>query len=261
MAADGSVFERYEKKYLVNRELCDTFLKEIEPYMQQDKYGLHTICNIYYDTRNYELIRTSIDKPEYKEKLRLRSYGIPNHDSKVFLEIKKKYAGVVYKRRIELNYDEADRFLKEGKKPEGKYSEQIYNEIKYFISYYKPEPALYLAYDRMAFFGKENPDVRITIDKNIRSRQKDMELAYGDEGEKLFDEDLKLIEIKIPGAFPMWLSNILDKLNIYPVSFSKYGSIYKKKFVNGEIRLTDMLEMQPVNVSRGLTSEPIPAVV
>ncbi|MBP3889504.1 MAG: polyphosphate polymerase domain-containing protein [Cellulosilyticum sp.] len=214
---------------MLTREKYNLLLEAIEPYMCADSYGKHTIGNIYYDTDTYELIRHSIEKPKYKEKLRLRSYGIPMEDSKVYLEIKKKYDGVVYKRRISLTLAEAEAYLNEGMKPQK--DSQILREIDYFISFYKPEAKLYLAYDRIAYFGREDPEVRITLDHNIRSREEVLSLGAGDQGTPLLEDDQYLMEIKVPGAMPIWLSGILADLEIYPTSFSKYGNIYKKSIL------------------------------
>ena len=231
-------FKRVEKKYLMDEATYLKIREAFEPYMQVDEYGLHTICNIYYDTLAYDLIRTSLDKPIYKEKLRLRSYGVPkNPTSKVFVEIKKKYDGVVYKRRIQLPKDEAEALLNERKLPQT--DSQILHEIDYFLSYYKPVPKLFLAYDRIAMFGKEDPDFRLTFDQNIRSRETDLDLGLGDRGDLLFpDQKLYLMEVKINGAMPLWLSGILTELKVMPVSFSKYGTIYKNK-ISGIVDLTE----------------------
>lgn len=223
------VFQRVEKKYLMTAETYQLFQKEIEAYMQADQYGLHTICNIYFDTISDELIRNSIEKPVYKEKLRLRSYGIPNYNSQVFLEIKRKYKGIVYKRRVAMTLKEASYYLEHGIRP--KNDSQILKEIDYFIKFYKPIPKLYLAYDRVAFFGKEDNNIRMTIDANIRSRKDDLALEQGDRGELLLEQDMYLLEIKVPNAYPIWLAEILSKLEIYPISFSKYGNIYKQNLL------------------------------
>lgn len=223
------VFQRVEKKYLMTAETCQLFQKEIQAYMQADQYGLHTICNIYFDTISDELIRNSIEKPVYKEKLRLRSYGIPNYNSQVFLEIKRKYKGIVYKRRVAMTLKEASYYLEHGIRP--KNDSQILKEIDYFIKFYKPIPKLYLAYDRVAFFGKEDNNIRMTIDANIRSRKDDLALEQGDRGELLLEQDMYLLEIKVPNAYPIWLAEILSKLEIYPISFSKYGNIYKQNLL------------------------------
>ncbi|MBQ3512642.1 MAG: polyphosphate polymerase domain-containing protein [Lachnospiraceae bacterium] len=224
-------FQRVEKKYLMSRETYRDFLKETEKYIQLDEFGLHTICNIYFDTDHYDLIRNSIEKPVYKEKLRLRSYGIPGENDKVYLELKKKWKGIVYKRRISLTLKEAEDYLERGVIPAHK--DQIFNEIDYFVHFYHPEPKLYLAYDRRAYYGLEDHNLRITFDENIRSREEDLELEDGDYGEKLLEEDMILMELKVPGAVPIWLSEIMSRLQIYPTSFSKYGNIYKKKIALG----------------------------
>ena len=95
-----SCFERYEKKYFLTPAGQKALLQTIAPYIKMDFYGKYTICNLYYDTPDWRLIRASLAKPVYKEKLRVRSYGVPAPDGKVFAELKKKYKGVVYKRRI-----------------------------------------------------------------------------------------------------------------------------------------------------------------
>ena len=231
-AKTNYVFERVEKKYLLTKDKYQALLKAIEPYMTQDEYGLHTICNIYYDTPTYDLIRNSIEKPKYKEKLRVRSYGRPDKKDKVFIEIKKKYKGVVFKRRVSLTLEETERYLNSGIKP--KKDNQILKEIDYFMNFYKPIPKVYLAYDRTAYFGKEDSNIRITFDQRIRSRQYDLGLGKGDYGDCLLDSNQYLMEIKVPLAMPLWLVHILSDLKIYPTSFSKYGNVYKENLL--EIR-------------------------
>lgn len=221
-----SSFERVEKKYLMSKEQFEAFCTMTEEKITLDQYGLHTICNIYYDTDTYDLIRYSISKPKYKEKLRLRSYGIPTNESMVFVELKKKWNGVVFKRRTSMSLAEAKNYLNCGVQPSKE--SQIVREIDYFLEYYSPTPKLFLAYDRLAFFSKEDENVRITVDQNIRSRTTDLDLSMGDYGERLMDEELYLMEIKVPGVFPLWLANLLSELKIYPISFSKYGNIYQK---------------------------------
>lgn len=220
------VFERTEKKYQIQQDTLDKFLAAIGPYVQKDKYGEYTICNVYYDTASDELIRHSLEKPVYKEKMRLRSYGTPKPDDKVFLEIKKKFKGVVYKRRISLPYEAAMRYLEHGEKPD--MDSQILREIDYFIRFYQPKPKLYLAYDRIAFSGIEKKDLRITVDQRIRSRRERIALDAGDDGELLLEEGQYLVEIKTVDAFPLWLTEILAELEMFPTSFSKYGKIYHK---------------------------------
>jgi len=221
-----TVFNRYEKKYLVPKDIYKELRRQLEPYMQEDQYGLHTICNIYYETPDNELIRRSIEKPVYKEKLRLRSYGIPDMDSTVFLEIKKKYRSIVNKRRITLTLQEAYDYLEHGIRP--RKENQILREIDFFLSRYPLSRGLYLAYDRIALVGRQDAAFRVTFDRNIRSRRTHMGLEEGDSGERLLPESYYLMESKIMGATPLWFTEILSNLAIYPVSFSKYGNIYRK---------------------------------
>jgi hypothetical protein len=222
-------FERVEKKYMLSEILYKKILKSIKNHMSSDEYGLSTICNIYYDTQSNELIRNSIEKPIYKEKIRLRGYGIPSKKDTVFLEIKKKYNGVVYKRRISLSLQEAVNYLNNGIKPNK--NNQILKEIDYFMDFYSPQPKLFLAYDRIAYLDNENPSLRVTFDKNIRSREYDLSLDKGDYGNPLLDDNFYLMEIKTTGSMPLWLVRNLSDLNIYPTSFSKYGNIYKENLM------------------------------
>ena len=177
-----TVFKRVEKKYLLTEEQYNNLIKECGDNITADEFGLHTVCNIYYDTNDYELVRKSIEKPVYKEKVRLRSYDTPNGDTKVYLELKKKYDGIVYKRRITLPLNEATKYL-ENKKIEK--DDQISREINYVLNSYDLLPKVYLAYDRKAYYGDESSDLRITFDTNIRSRVDDVNLSLGDAGELL----------------------------------------------------------------------------
>lgn len=198
----------------------------MQPYMSLDAYGKYTICNIYYDTDTYEVIRSSIEKPTYKEKLRIRSYGVATSNSMVFIELKKKVGGIVYKRRIELPYPFVDAYLSGLYHPK---NSQIAKEIDWFLAWYQPTQKTFIAYERMAYFGKQEEQLRITFDFAIRWRKDHVCLADGDHGEKLLKKDEVLMEIKLPNAMPLWLSSCLNKLEIYPVSFSKYGTCYKEK--------------------------------
>lgn len=227
------VFKRYEKKYLLTKEQYEALRDALSHYMHEDDYGKHSINNIYYDTENYELIRASIDKPVYKEKLRIRSYGAANEQSEVFVEIKKKYKGVVYKRRAQLPLNEAVSFI-ESKNPETILSDvkpasaQILHEIEWFLKRYSLKPSVFIGYDRLALYGKDDSNLRITFDTNLRYRETDLDLSLGSHGKALLNPDECLMEIKIPGVMPLWLSQTLTHLNIYPCSFSKYGNCYKE---------------------------------
>lgn len=225
-------FERVEKKYLLTPAQLDALAPMLHRHMQIDQYGRHTICNVYYDTPDYRLIRTSLQKPVYKEKLRLRSYGVPGPGDTVFVELKKKYRGVVYKRRTALELTAAERWLAgDGPAPEG----QIAREIEYFQSLYRTGPAVFLAYDRAAMFGRQDPDLRLTLDENIRWRTDALALSAGDRGSPLSVQGLYLMEVKLPGVMPLWLAHGLAQAGAAPVSFSKYGCCYRE-FLQEDVR-------------------------
>ncbi|MBQ3546073.1 MAG: polyphosphate polymerase domain-containing protein [Lachnospiraceae bacterium] len=232
------VFNRVEKKYLIDADTYERFCQAIEPYMNYDKHcvdgAFYSINNIYYDTDTDELIRRSIDKPPYKEKLRLRSYGVPELEDKVWLEIKKKFKGIVNKRRTLIRLYRAYDFVEKGiiPKASGYLNEQVVKELKYFIDFYNPKPKLFLKYDRIAMFGKEDSELRITFDTNITTRRYDLRLEAGQHGEKLLEEDMILMEIKTIDSLPLWLTNILTNFEIKSNSFSKYGTEYLKYIKN-----------------------------
>lgn len=221
------VFKRYEKKYLLTAEQEERFLKAVEGKMVMDGYGEHTICNIYFDTDDYYLIRTSLEHPLYKEKLRMRTYGVPKDGThQAFVEIKKKYEGVVYKRRIHMPLQEAEDYLYRGIKPEK--DSQILREIDWFLQTNPVKPKVCLTYIRRAFYENYNPDFRMTIDKDITCRTDRLSLLEGVSGEHIIPENMRLLEIKIPGVMPLWMSQILSELEIFPVSISKYGRYYSQ---------------------------------
>lgn len=227
----GDTFRRYELKYKVPNTVLPAFLDDLLEYMEIDEYskktGYYLITNIYYDTPDDTLIRTSLAKPTYKEKLRLRSYGVPNRKTKCFIEIKKKYKGLVSKRRIMAPLERADAYLAGQDDLENvqAMNHQMLHEMDYFRSVYPVIPKLYLSYERKALFGKEDPEFRVTFDKNITVRRYDLELDKGVYGRVLMD-DCHLMEVKVLGAVPLWFARLLSKYSIFPTSFSKYGTEY-----------------------------------
>lgn len=234
------IFNRYENKFLIDYNTYHKLQEQLLYHMDMDDYNknheFYTISNIYYDTRDDYLIRTSLSKPKYKEKLRLRAYGIPKEDDEVYLEIKKKVYGVVNKRRTRIRLKEAYDFATTGIKPELQeyMNKQVMNELEYMFKIYNLEPKLYLAYDRRAFFSKENKDLRITFDTNIRTRRYDLKLENGDYGENLLEPQQWLMEIKAEKSIPVWLSKLLSENKVYQRSFSKYGTEYQKMLLNNQ---------------------------
>ena len=226
-----NVFKRYEVKYLITDEQKKKLLKVMEPYMRIDKYGRTNIRNIYFDTDTYELIRKSIEKPMYKEKLRVRSYGCPQSNSDVFVELKKKYDGIVYKRRLSLpEKDAKNAFINNEALP---VNSQIGREIDYFRNYYDTlRPTVFLSYDREAYYTLIESDFRITFDSNIFSRLNDFNLSSDTYGYPVLPEGMNIMEGKTSTAIPLWLAHFLSEEKIYKTSFSKYGATYQKYIQN-----------------------------
>lgn len=233
MSAYQNRFKRYELKYLITRAQCERLKRLMEPYITGDSFGRSTVCNIYFDTPSYLLIRRSIDRPVYKEKLRLRSYGLCSPESPAFLELKKKYESVVYKRRASMTEQEAEEFLLRGDSaaPDSPAEKQVLREIRYTMEHYENlQPAVFLSYNREAFFCIGDRDVRITFDDNILWRDYDLSLCSGIYGAPILSRNQVLMEIKTAAAIPLWLAELLSKEQIYKTSFSKYGSAYKAIF-------------------------------
>ncbi|MBQ5951148.1 MAG: polyphosphate polymerase domain-containing protein [Lachnospiraceae bacterium] len=218
-------FERYEKKYRLTRTQQEKLLRRLDGEFVPDVYGNYLITNLYYDSEDDVLIRTSLDKPVYKEKLRMRAYGVPKADDTVFVEIKKKYRGVVYKRRISRKESEAVSFLRTGEYPGER--DQIAEEIRWMNSRYALRPRAYISYRRLAFAGAADPQLRLTFDTEILARAEQLDLKKGSFGTPLLGEDEVLMEIKIPGAYPLWLQRILEEEGLSQTSFSKYGTWYQ----------------------------------
>ncbi len=221
-----TVFKRYELKYLITKAQKEVLIQAMIPHMEPDGYGSSTVRNLYFDTDTYLLIRRSIEKPAYKEKLRLRCYGTAEPGSIVFAELKKKYKSIVYKRRISLPCKEAMEWIT-GENHCRNHT-QISDEVDYFLDYYGPlHPTVFLSYEREAFYSKDSSDFRVTFDDNILVRQKDLSLSVEPYGTPILSEDKVLMEIKCSGGIPLWMTEILSREHIYKTSFSKYGTAYK----------------------------------
>ncbi len=220
-----NIFKRREFKYLLTPQQKTAVMQAMESHMHTDPYGQNTIRNLYYDTDTYRLIRSSIEQPVYKEKLRVRSYERLSPDEYAFVELKKKYASVVYKRRIRVPYLRAAADIAAGSPLPAKC--QIADEINYFISFYENlAPKVFLSYEREAFYEKDNPDFRVTFDSNILCREDDLSLCSDIYGTPLLPKDVTLMEIKTIGGIPLWMTHILAEENIYRSHYSKYGTAY-----------------------------------
>ena len=239
MPKEISIFKRIEKKYLLSTEQYQKFLELIGEQLIPDAHGKSTIQSLYLDTDDFRLIRASIDAKgyddaEYKEKLRLRSYGVPKDTDKVFLEIKKKFKGVVYKRRVSMPMSAAIDYLEHGIKP---FDTQIMREIDYAMRYYgNPHPTAMLCYEREAYYIKDMPNHRMTFDFNVRYRDVALDLRQGNDGKVIQPPDTVLMEIKTDGAMPTWLASALDQCKVYPATFSKYGTAYREMFIKNNMK-------------------------
>ena len=196
------IFKRTEKKYLLSAQQYRAFLAALEPFVKRDRYFESDIMSLYYDTPDYRLIRASIEKP-------------------VFLEIKRKYKGVVYKRRSVMPLSRAAGF------PETTRDTQIEKELAWCFDFYEGlAPQMLITYKRHAYTALSDPELRITFDSELLFRDYDLRLDKGIYGRKLLPHGERIMEIKIAGAIPLWLAGLLDELKIYPASYSKYGTAY-----------------------------------
>lgn len=222
-----NIFKRYELKYLLSKEQQLSLLQVMKEHMVPDKYGRSTISNIYFDTPDKLLIRRSLDKPRYKEKLRVRSYGIAKSDTTVFVELKKKYQGIVYKRRISMSEHIATDYLVHQEPL--KEQSQISREIDYVMKLYdRIEPSVFLSYDRAAYYSIVDENFRMTFDETILARDYDLSLTKGSYGESILPEGNVLLEVKTVLGLPRWLLDFFNENRIFQTSYSKYGCAYRQ---------------------------------
>ena len=223
--SEQMIFKRYELKYMLTKEQQAIIKEAMKEHMIADVHGRNTTCSLYFDTPDFLLIRRSIEKPMYKEKLRLRSYGVAGDDTTVFVELKKKYNKVVYKRRIGMSEIDSERYLLDHQQV---MDTQISREIDYCMKHYPGlAPAVMLSYQREAFYDKDDHDFRMTFDDTILFRQDHLSLKDGIFGEPIIDENQVLLEVKTASAIPLWLVKVLSDNHIYKTSFSKYGTAYR----------------------------------
>ena len=223
-------FKRYELKFMLTQSQKQALLQVMEPYMALDQYGRTTIQNLYYDTDSFRLVRRSMERPEYKEKLRVRSYGTAREGGRVFVELKKKYDHVVYKRRLTLPEPDAMAWLAGDKSAAP--DSQIGREIDYFCAFYRDlRPQVFLSYEREAYFERGGGDFRVTFDENILTRRTALSLKTSPWGTPLLPHGTVLMELKTPGGIPLWMTRFLTENHIYKTSFSKYGTAYQNVII------------------------------
>ena len=233
--ADQMIFKRFEIKYMIDEAVFEKLMEVMDGYMIADEHGRSTVCSLYYDTPKHLLIRRSLEHPVYKEKLRLRSYGVAKPSDTVFVELKKKFCSVVYKRRIAMTHDKALSYLAgNGQIAESQIAEsqitdsQIASEINYALKIYENlAPAVLLSYEREAFYARNNHEFRVTFDRNILWRDYDLSLDKGIFGTPILEDQKVLMEVKTDGAIPGWMVDFLTANKLYKTSFSKYGTAYR----------------------------------
>lgn len=246
-------FKRYEIKYMLTNEQRDRLRKLMDLYMVPDEWGPSTVCNVYYDTPSRLLVRRSAEHPDYKEKVRVRSYGVRKAADPVFVELKKKYDGVVYKRRCTMTAERAMALLS-GK---GDPQTQIERELDFTCRRYGGlEPAFFIAYDREAFYARDNHEFRMTFDRKVRTRNHHLRLDVSTDADQILDDDLTLLEVKAGGAIPLWLVEFLSGEGIRKVSFSKVGAAWER-----ELKSTLARDRGVRKRPRRLAWQPVPAVM
>lgn len=249
---ETETFLRCEHKYPMNRSLMKEFLEEAEVHLVPDQYPEYELHSIYYDTEDSGMIIHCLDHPMYKEKLRLRSYGEPKEGQPVYLELKKKFKDTDQKRRIALEESEAYAYLNQGVVPHLSSGTQIYSEIDYLVRRKKVVPKMFIAYHRIAFCGKEEADLRITFDSAIRFRSSHISLHESGREQYLTSPEEILMEVKLSGRYPYWLSDLLSKMKLFRSSFSKYGTFYT---MQEQKQISDQVATVPESISLNQESE------
>ena len=230
-----NVFRRLEEKYLINSAQYDNLIEVMSRHMIPDQYGDYLVQNIYYDTPHWDVIRNSVDRPLYKEKMRLRCYNrleTPQIPNDVFLELKKKYNGIVYKRRITMDKETPLNTMRD---VVSRVDTQIARELDYYLNQNPVYERVHIAYRREALAGVENPDLRVTFDTQMRFRLDNLNFVSPlDSGRTILPQGEIVLEIKTIGGLPIWLTRALSESKVYPRTFSKYGTCYTNYIVHEE---------------------------
>ena len=255
--AEQKNFKRAEIKYMTDADQARRLIEKCGNRMIADEHGKSTVYSLYMDTPDYLLARRSLEKPIYKEKLRLRSYGMATDDSQVFIELKKKFDSVVYKRRVQMDMKSLETYLSCKKferdmdsidsiekkssfnarliqelSDNNNFSDidiQIMKELNFSIDRYKNMlPRVLLTYDRESYYAADDHELRITFDTNVKYRTDQLSLRAEATGTHITADDQVLMEVKAGGSIPLWFTRILTEEGLFPQSFSKYGTAYSR---------------------------------
>lgn len=222
------IFRRREQKYLITTKQYEELVDRISPYMRPDKFGnngKYTVTSLYFESNDWKIYYETKNKLKYRQKLRLRVYDDAALDSTAFFEVKQKHKKVVNKRRMRLPLSEAYRYIYFPNRSLEEFETsnlQVLREIDYFRNLYHLEPEMVVSYDRHALHHKEDADLRMTFDFNLRCRDDDLQLANGSYGDLFIDEDLVVLEVKVNDSVPLWLARILQELGCEQRSASKF---------------------------------------
>ena len=235
MNTHEETFARLETKYMLSLDQAVWLTRQLHARgFQCMTFGSPKIQSLYYDTEDFLLIRQSLARPVYKEKLRLRVYGEPGCQSAGFAEIKKKYNHMVYKRRVSVALADAPDLLDPD--TPSRLPDQIGLEIDWMVQRYHLIPRVLIAYDREAWINPEDPGVRITFDRNLSFRAHTLDLSSTVSNTALTLPDQRLMEIKIPGVYPLWLIHLLEDVSARRCHYSKYGDAYTRFIQPGALR-------------------------
>ena len=234
-------FERKEKKYVLDEKTLAHFMQLVGDKFGDDQYAHSTISSLYYDTPEFSMINRSIEEPLYKEKMRIRCYDDPSDEAGVFVELKKKFKGIVYKRRIRMSIEGAYAYLEGtpyshasllGSAIESlemdMIKQQNIREIDACLNRHgKLSPAIMVVVERHSIRSTDGSNLRITFDRNARWRAHNLRFDTGFQGTPIFGGGEIIMEVKALGTYPLWLVQALDEIEAYPVSCSKVGLAYK----------------------------------
>ncbi len=244
MTAYLDVFERKEMKYRLCATQLESLISAFETRLLPDERGITLVRSLYFDTPAHDLIARSMESPLYKEKLRLRVYGQASEPgTPAFLEIKKKFKGIVYKRRVLVSIGAAHLIIEGASLSEAlaahplndealaaealtPHREQIAREIAFFIQRHDARrPSILTQCERQAFTSSDG-DLRVTIDRNLSYKANPQSIADTHFAIPLIPQTEAVMELKCTHALPLWLAGELSAVCAYKQSFSKCGTAY-----------------------------------
>lgn len=221
------IFSRRELKFLLPFETYKALANDMMPYMRYDKFGdgfgRYNIVSLYFDTPQKTIYYETRNKLLFRQKLRLRVYDEADLNSTAFLEVKQKFKNVVNKRRTLVPLQSAYDYIYQNQSIADQVSNpQILKEIDHFKQLYNLHPEIVVSYDRQAFHGLYDPDLRVTYDYNLLCRNDDLHIENGPQGENFVDPNLVVMEVKITNSVPLWLTELLSDYGLQKQGVSKF---------------------------------------